>query len=192
MAPDRFTVRTASGATHTPTCATLAPADEPDELRTILIAGPLGEAGDPPMEVEIAGDLLAVDGRSYRGAVSPRITNVTNGPGLVYAIAEAAGSLCAGEGSATEVQLAFQGGVTQDDDAEFDASALSAFHVIDDTGVSHTPLAFDDLDDGDNYLVLCVPAGVTPTRVTVDARTVFDPTNNPNTIELEAAVQPRE
>lgn len=48
LATDRITVRTVSGASYTPTCATLAPANEPDELRTLLIAGPLGAADDPP------------------------------------------------------------------------------------------------------------------------------------------------
>ncbi|MDX2089277.1 MAG: hypothetical protein SFX73_15585 [Kofleriaceae bacterium] len=194
LATDRITVRTVSGASRTPTCATLAPANEPDELRTLLIAGPLGSADDPPKEVVFSGDVLALDGRSYRGVVSPSITRVDAGVGLAYAIVDKAGPLCAGKGSSTEVQLAFQGGVTKNKDNandEFDAAALPAFHLVDAAGADKTPLAFDDLDDGDNYLVLCVPAGHAPTRVTVDAKTVFDPTNNPNTSPLEASIEPR-
>lgn len=49
---DQFEVVTRSGARLTPMCATLAPADEPEERRTVLLIGDLGNAAtDPPVEV---------------------------------------------------------------------------------------------------------------------------------------------
>jgi hypothetical protein len=42
LSPEDFAITTASGAVTTPSAVTLAPADEPDELRTILLTGPWG------------------------------------------------------------------------------------------------------------------------------------------------------
>ncbi len=66
-----FQVVTRSGRTHTPHCVTLRPAQDPGELRTVLLIGEFGNANDdPPTSVQIVGDLLA-DGSYLLAPGSP-------------------------------------------------------------------------------------------------------------------------
>jgi hypothetical protein len=67
LSPEDFAITTASGTVTTPTAVTLAPADEPDELRTILLTGPLGSQADLPVNVEIVGSVLSLDGEELKG-----------------------------------------------------------------------------------------------------------------------------
>jgi hypothetical protein len=84
LSPEDFAITTASGAFTTPTAVTLAPADEPDELRTILLTGPLGSQADLPVNVEIVGSVLSLDGEELKGLTSDVTTN-EEGPRLVMA-----------------------------------------------------------------------------------------------------------
>ena len=60
--PSVFVVHRASGAESPVDCATLAPADEAEERRTILLVGEFASDDDPPVGVEIVGTLLTDDG----------------------------------------------------------------------------------------------------------------------------------
>ena len=71
-------------------------------------------------------------------------------------------------------------GVTGPGGAEPGAAELARFSLIDIDGGSQPLLGFDDLGDGDNYLVACIPPDVEPTMITAREDTVYDPTNNPN------------
>jgi haloalkane dehalogenase len=180
LSPEDFAITTASGATTTPTVATLAPANESDELRTVLLAGPLGSANDLPVSVSVAGSLQSVDGQELRGLTSEVSTN-ENGPELVLAVLDPAETdVDGGETTPARVQTTWQGGVSGRFGRELGLRELRGFNLIDENGDAHRPVGFEDLGDEDNHVVLLVPEGVTPVRVEVRAGTLYDPTNQPN------------
>ena len=59
-----FAVETTSGEIVTPLCATLRPAIETLEQRTVLLIGPFSVGDSLPLSVEIVGQLEDVDGNS--------------------------------------------------------------------------------------------------------------------------------
>ena len=73
---EAFEVETASGEMVTPICATLAPALEMQEQRTVLLAGAFGTRNAPPLAVEVVGALEDLNGKSLQGE---RFTNITPG-----------------------------------------------------------------------------------------------------------------
>ncbi len=180
LEPSDFVVTTVGGAAMTPTCATLEPATEDDELQTVLLTGPLGSSDDPPAEVAVIGELLAIDGTVLTGIATDTINTFETGPRLVLARLDPAGAQCASLGSSHEIQMTWEGGVTGPRGAEPGAAELARLSLIDIDGGSHPLLGFDDLGDGDNYLVACIPPDVEPTMIKARQDTVYDPTNNPN------------
>lgn len=179
LAPEDFLVVTESGRLHRPTCATLEPATDPDENRTILLTGPLGDTDDLPVAVLVTGAVMTIDGGNLRGARSP-VTLNEQGTAMLLAEAQPAQALCSDLGSSAQLLLTFQGGVTGPRGSIPDEEELAGFTLFDETGAAYEALGFDDLQDGDNHLVLCVPNGVSPASVRVEANTLFDPGNNPN------------
>ena len=180
LEPSDFVVTTVAGAAMTPTCATLEPATDDDELQTVLLTGSLGSSGDLPAEVAVVGELLAIDGTVLTGISTDTINTFETGPRLVLARLDPAGALCASLGSSHEIQMTWEGGVTGPRGAEPGAAELARLSLIDVDGGSHPVLGFDDLGDGDNYLVACIPPDVEPSMITAREDTVYDPTNNPN------------
>ena len=178
--PNDFVVTTVAGAAMTPTCATLEPATDDDELQTVLLTGPLGSSDDLPVEVAVVGELLAIDGTVLTGISTDTINTFETGPRLVLARLDPAGAQCASLGSSHEIQMTWEGGVTGPRGAEPGAVELARLSLIDIDGGSHPILGFDDLGDGDNYLVACIPPDVEPSMITAREDTVYDPTNNPN------------
>ncbi len=180
LSPEDFVITTASGATTRPTAVTLAPADEADELRTILLTGPLGSRNDLPVRVEIVGSVLALDGTELQG-LSADVTTNEEGPSLVLALLDPAETDAAGNEIAPgRIQTTWQGGVTGRFGTSIGRRELGSIRIIDENGHAHIPLGFEDVGDNDNHVVLVVPEGVTPVRVEVRARTFYDPTNRPN------------
>ena len=51
--PESFLVTRSDGEVVVPNCATLHPADEPLELRTVLLTGDFGTFGETPLRVEV-------------------------------------------------------------------------------------------------------------------------------------------
>ena len=184
LSPKDFTVTTASGARIKPTCATLRPANESDELYTVLLAGPLGSSTDLPVMVEVTGNVRSLDKESLRGLQSPPVDYGQEGPTLELAFLDSARPACSSLGASTEIALTFNGGVTGPARAEFTTNDLDGFHLLDTTGGSYNPLGFDDLNDNDNHVVVCVPEGVVASQVTVEESTVYSVTNNPNKVDL--------
>ncbi len=180
LEPSDFVVTTVGGAAMTPTCATLEPATDDDELQTVLLTGPLGSSDDLPAEIAVVGELLAIDGTVLTGIATDTINTFETGPRLVLARLDPAGAQCASLGSSHEIQMTWEGGVTGPRGAEPGAVELARLSLIDIDGGSHPPLGFDDLGDGDNYLVACIPPDVEPTMIKARQNTVYDPTNNPN------------
>ena len=162
-----FSVETASGAQYTPTCATLSPADEPDEGYTVLMTGPLGDAADRPVSVSVVGELAGRDGADLSALESPTITDGP-GPTLILAIETDAGEACAALGSDVEIQTVWQSSVNGSSET---AAAISLVSADGDAN----PTGFDDDGDSDNHVVLCVPPGHDTTRVEVGAGVVSNP-----------------
>lgn len=180
LRPDRFRVISRAGVESTPNCATLRPADESNELHTILLAGPIADPADLPAYVVIVGPVEDVKGNVLEGEVSPPVTiGIASGPSLVHAFVLNKPDGPPGS-SRRVIQMVWQGGVTGPNGVEVGSDQLNAIRIIDCNGNAHTPLAFDDLGDGDNYLELYLPAGIVAERVEVAAGYFFDPLNQPN------------
>ena len=69
-----FAVETTSGEIVTPLCATLRPAIETLEQRTVLLIGPFSVGDSFPQSVEIVGQLEDVDGNSLAGLKIAKVT----------------------------------------------------------------------------------------------------------------------
>jgi hypothetical protein len=190
LEPSDFAVTTVGGAAMTPTCATLEPATDDDELQTVLLTGPLGSRDDLPAEVAVVGELLAIDGTVLTGIATDTINTFETGPRLVLARLDPADAQCAALGSSHEIQMTWEGGVTGPRGADQGAAELEGLTLIDVDGGSHPLLGFDDVGDGDNYLVACAPPDVEPATLEARRDTVYDPTNNPNPATA-AAVETR-
>ena len=58
VVPESFLVIRSDGESVVPNCATLNPANEPLEQRTVLLTGDFGTFGETPLRVEVTGCLL--------------------------------------------------------------------------------------------------------------------------------------
>jgi hypothetical protein len=90
--PKAFTVNTQSGALLHPIYATTAPANAPGKNHTVLLIGDLGRhPSDPPISVEVTGDLPLEYGANAKGLSAPVIPLLA-GPTLVLALGYKAGA----------------------------------------------------------------------------------------------------
>ncbi len=183
VAPDAFEVETASGETVTPVCATLRPADEPLERRTVLLAGDFGTPEAPPRAVRVVGSVRDTAGNSIEGLSTTAITPLAAGPAVVLAERFAPNTPgLAGEcPEATQqvVQLTWQGGVTGPDGADLGEAERTAVTVTLEDGSTVTPIALAD-DDPDNFVHACLDATSPATSVAVAAGHFHDPGDDPN------------
>ncbi|MYJ73955.1 MAG: hypothetical protein F4089_02155, partial [Gammaproteobacteria bacterium] len=85
VSPAAFAVETSSGEIATPVCASLRPALEPLERRTVLLIGPFSPEDSLPIGVEIVEQLEDVDGNSLVSLRIEKVTNLAAGPSLVLA-----------------------------------------------------------------------------------------------------------
>ena len=203
LEPGDFRITTESGATTRVTCLTLAPADDPGELRTALLAGELGSAKDQPLTVEIVGNVLSLDGTvNFKGA-RVTATRLEAGPTMVWAeivpeaqweLGKEATSLPWGGGERCPVgtrqvvRVTWSGGVTKPDGADpADDEERQLYKVaIMRTGGAMafiTPFALADLNDGDNNHLLCLDTTDSVTSVSFPAGHLTDPREdlNPDT-----------
>ena len=86
LQPGDFRVTTASGNVGQLICVTMLPAIDPGELRTALLVGEYGSAQtDPPVTVEIVGNVYSIDNTvNFKGA-STEVTPLDPGPTLILA-----------------------------------------------------------------------------------------------------------
>lgn len=178
-----FEVEVASGARRTPICATLLPAHEENEDRTVLLIGDLGSLSDPPRWVRVVGELRGEDGPALGGAVA--VPAFESGPSLVMAEPAVLEQTECPQGTAAAIRLIFSGGVLSIDGDEFDAADLERFSIETLAGVV-TPIAFSDLNDFDNNLELCLATAAVALRATVAGVTVIDPNGDAN---VESSVE---
>jgi len=183
--PEAFAVETASGDLVTPVCATLRPAVEPLELRTVLLVGTFGTPDAQPRAVVVVGGLEDVDGQSLSGLRLDTVTPLEAGPLIVLAErfdADAEG--LAGEcptGTTQIVQLTWEGGVSGPDGAALGEPQRLAVSILLENGESVTPIALGD-DDPDNYVLACIDAASRARSVTVEAGFFHDPGDDPNPV----------
>ena len=183
VTPEMFVVETATGEKVTPLCATLRPADESLENRTVLLAGPFGTGAAQPKSVEVVGDLLDTDGRTLKGLRTTAITPLEAGPSLLLAerfSPDTAGlsGECPADTSQV-VQLTWEGGVTGPDGADLDAPQRTAIEVLLADGTTVSPLALAD-DDPDNFVHVCLNTAVEAQKVSVKAGFFHDPGDDAN------------
>ena len=187
--PSDFVVITRAGRRVRPQAATLNPAGEENEDRTVLIVGRMGDAAiDPPVTVLVVGALFDENGTSLRG-MSQAVTPLIDGPFLVHA-ENANGSAdfdddgdcdSSFDSEGTIVRVTFAGGVTsvESDGGFLSESEFEHIWLRTDLGWQN-PDEVGDLYDGDNILDLCLAGTRTVYDVSVDANTLQDPNGDPN------------
>jgi hypothetical protein len=203
LEPGDFKITTASGAINPVTCLTLAPADDPGELRTALLAGFFGSADDQPLTVEITGNVLSIDGTVNFKGTKVAVTPLEAGPTMVWAeivpevqwelgkkatrLPWGGGERCPA-GTKQVVRVTWGGGVTKPDGADpADDLERKLYRVtIVQTGgaaAEITPFALADLNDGDNNHLLCLDTTDPVTSVFFPAGYLTDPREdlNPDT-----------
>ena len=176
--PESFLVVRSDGESVVPNCATLHPADEPLELRTVLLTGDFGTFGETPLRVEVAGPVLTVDGESLLGLNTEDITPLEDGPRVVLAerFAPDTNGL-AGEcpdGTVQVVQLTWEGGVTGPDNAALGEDQRLGTLVLLEDGSTVNPLALVD-DDPDNHVLACLAEDSPAQWVVVNTGLFHDP-----------------
>ena len=204
LQPGDFRVTTASGEIGLIYCVTLAPAIDPGELRTVLLVGEFGSADDdPPVRVEIVGNLHSLDGTvNFKGA-EIAVTPLEPGPTLVLAEnlpsevwnlgRESDGTWgsscgCPEEGVRQVVRVTWDGGITLENGDEPGDVERQLYTVTvqaaDGTTRSIHPFALGDLEDGDNNHELCLNTMDTPLSVSLPAGVFIDPNGdlNPETM----------
>ncbi len=193
-----FKVTTRSGAIGQMHCASVLPATDPGELRTVLLIGQLGPAdSDPPIRVEVVGHLHSIDGTlDFRGA-GMSVTPLKDGPSI--ALAESVedwtligtlgprrvrGSLCPEEGIVQAIRVAWQGGVTLADGSEPGEAERDLYTVTveatDGSRRNVQPAALANLGDGDNNHMLCMNTADRPISVSFPAGVLTDPNHDLN------------
>ena len=197
--PGDFKITSASGSAGEVRCVTLAPADDPGELRTVLLFGQYGSIHDQPDTVEIVGNVLSRDNSlNFKGA-PVAVTPLEHGPSLVAAellpqtewmldhpgttLPSGGGTGCP-TGTRQVVRVTWEGGVTKPDGKDADAVERDVYKVTYElpTGSTTTrpPLALADLGDGDNNHKLCLDSEVAVKAVSFPAGRLTDPRNDPN------------
>ena len=178
-----FAVETTSGEIVTPLCATLRPAIETLEQRTVLLIGPFSVGDSLPLSVEIVGQLEDVDGNSLAGLKIEKVTNLAAGPSLVFAerFAPDTSGLegeCPAD-TAQALQLTWEGGVTGPAGADLDEAQRTAISILLENGNRVTPLSLGD-DDPDNHVIACVTETSPAVLVSVAAGFFHDPGDDAN------------
>lgn len=183
VSPAAFAVETSAGGRVTPLCATLRPAMELLEQRTVLLVGPFGTADSPPRAVEIVGQLEDSDGNSLIGLRTENITALAAGPSLVFAerFAPSAPGLegeCS-DAAAQAVLLTWQGGVTGPQGADLAEAQRTGISILLENGDQVRPLSLGD-DDPDNHVIACIAEISPAVSVSVLAGLFHDPGDDAN------------
>ena len=183
VVPESFLVIRSDGETVVPNCATLHPADELLEQRTVLLTGDFGTYGETPHRVEVTGPLLTLNGEPLLGLSTEDITPLEDGPRIVLAerFAPDTNGL-AGEcpnGTAQVIQLTWEGGVTGPGNAPLgEEQRLGTLMLLED-GATVNPLALVD-DDPDNHVLACLAEDSPAQLVEVHAGLFHDPGDDAN------------
>jgi len=178
-----FAVETSAGEFVTPVCATLRPAVEPLEQRTVLLIGPFSPGDSLPLRVEIVDQLEDIEGNSLFGLRGEQVTALAAGPSLVLAERFAPGASglegeCPEE-TAQAVLLTWEGGVTGPQGANLAEAQRTAMSILLENGDRVVPLSLGD-DDPDNHIIGCVAEASPAVSVSVVAGFFHDPGDDAN------------
>lgn len=189
-----FEVTTQNGTKFQVEGATLLPANEEFELRTVLLIGEYGNYPDnPPTSVKIVGDLLSRTKHNFKGE-SIAVIPLEDGPILSYAeyftydenypyVEKGRGCDCPKKKTKMVVRTVWAGGVRAINRDELGTSELDDFEVTllqgKDTLLVR-PYRFADLDDNDNNIDLCLKETGIPILVKVNENRVIDPRGDAN------------
>lgn len=189
-----FTVTTEKGDTIIVEAASLLPANEEFELRTVLLIGEYGNHPDnPPVSVEVVGDLMARTGQNFKGK-SIEVIPLPEGPVLSYAeyftiddsypyIEKGGGCDCPKEETKMVVKAVWSGGVRALNGEELGENEKDDFIVTmvnDSDTLKVTPFQLADLSDNDNNIDLCLNQSGIPIVVQVNENIAIDPNDDKN------------
>lgn len=193
-------VELSSGELGEVTCVTLFPAVEAGEHRTLLTLGHFGDADEnPPVRVEIVGNLHDKDGRlNFRGA-SIAVTPLVAGPSLVLAHPIQADiwqtdskmnanwrkqSNCPEQGLNQIIRAVWDGGVRPIPEKMQDASLADLYSITiehsDGTHATVAPFSVGNLADTDNNHELCLDVEGKPIKVMFPGGYLMDPNDDEN------------
>ena len=189
-----FEFTTSAGNKYKPDVVTLLPANEEFELRTVLTIGEFGNhPDDPPVSLNIIGDLMSRSGQNYKGQ-DVEVIQLPDGPTLSYAeyftfdedypyVEKGRGCDCPREETKMVVRTVWAGGVRAVNGDELGPNELDDFQVTmikgSDTLVIK-PYKLADLNDNDNYVDLCLKETGIPMLVEVNENVTIDPRGDKN------------
>lgn len=196
-----FEITTAQGNVIQVEAASLLPANEEFELRTVLLIGEYGSYPDnQPLSVKVIGDLMSRTGHNYKGD-SIDVIPLEKGPILSYAeyftfdndypfVEKGRGCDCPKEKTKMVVKAVWSGGVRATNGDELGMNELKDIKVTmvskSDT-ITVTPFQLADLSDNDNNIDLCLKEDGIPIRLEVSENIAIDPNDDKNpktTIEV--------
>lgn len=189
-----FSVTTKNGTLYPVVAASFLPANEEFELRTVLLIGEYGNHPEnPPMTVEIVGDLMSRTGINFKGQTA-EVIPLEEGPVLSYAeyftltdsypyVEQGDGCDCPKERTQMIVKAVWAGGVRAVNGKELGDNELGRFTIKllqnGDT-ISVHPFQLADLNDNDNNIDLCIEEKGTPISLEVKENTAIDPRDDKN------------
>ena len=197
LRPEQFQITKRSGQLKTPECATLRPAGDPGERRTVLLIGEFGNADtDPPEVVTIVEDLLSdmAAPLNFKGQ-SVEVTPLSEGPSMVLAesvdreewAVDRRGTQCPSEGVRQIIRVTWNGGVRlanrdEPGDAEKGLYSIKMEPEQGESYITH-PIAIAELGDNDNHHFLCLDTDDKASAVSFPSGHFIDPNRdlNPDT-----------
>ena len=189
-----FLVTTQNGTVHTVEAASLLPANEEFELRTVLLIGEYGNHPDnPPVSVEVTGDLMARAGQNFKGQ-KVTVIPLEEGPVLSYAeyfiideeypyVKRGRGCDCPKAETKMVVKVVWSGGVRALNGKDLGDKELKDFTVTlvnDSDTIQVKPFKLADLGDNDNNIDLCLQQPGIPIHVQVNENIAIDPRGDKN------------
>ena len=196
--PSVFVVHRASGAESPVGCATLAPADETEERRTILLLGEFASDGDPPVGVEIVGTLLTDDGVDSKEALIETVVPLADGPSIVLAEHYLISELPTGGTDECPadtdhiIKTTWEGGVTAPGGADLDESHRLGTTVEYASGELRVATVLADAFDNDNHVEFCMSAPGEPVAITASPSLYEDPNGDLNELHTQVVIDAHE
>jgi hypothetical protein len=181
--PGAFRVMRSDGTTVLAREASLAPANEADENRTVWLVGAFGTA---PTDVMVDGRVYGELGESFEGALAP--IDPYDAPGRVVLAMRLSVAERRCEEFQHVVRLFWSDSVRKVDSADL---AVIAVTLSDGSVVAPARLDDHDLEDQrqqDNVLDLCVAEPSPPVSVEIPEGTFCDPAGHPSAaVKVEVA-----
>ena len=202
--PEQFQITTRSGQLKTPECASLRPAADPGERRTVLLIGEFGNADtDPPEVVTIVEDLLSDTAApvNFNGQ-SVEVTPLNEGPSMVLAeslsqddwTVDRRGTQCPNDGVKQIIRVTWNGGVrlANGDEPGDTETHLYSVTMEPERGASYIthPIAIAELGDNDNHHFLCMDTDDKASEVNFPSGHFIDPNRDLNP-DTRVMLQPR-